>query len=50
MITPTEEQLKKLEEIAKRIGCSVQDLLKEDQDPAVIIESYSQNDFKVLSE
>jgi hypothetical protein len=50
MKTPTAEQLKQLEEIAQKIGCSVQDLLVKNEDPAVIIESYSQNNFKILSE
>ena len=50
MAQPTAEQLSALENIAEKLGCTVQDLLQDGKDPAFIIESFNQNQFKVLNE
>lgn len=47
---PTAEQMNLLEEISKKIGCSVKDLLKDGIDPASIIEAYQQNELKILND
>ena len=42
-----EEDLKRLQEIADKIGCTVEDLLKKGE-PKAIIESYDSNSFGLL--
>jgi len=45
----TEEQKKKLREIAQKLGITVEELLKSGP-PEVVIESYENNNFQILNE
>lgn len=45
----TEDQKKKLKEIAQKLGVTVEELLKSGS-PEVIIEAYEKNNFQILNE